>query len=142
MSVAAGVLWGIGPALAASRPVLPNSLKGESALDRPGKQWSLRNILVVVQISLCFVLLCTTGLFLRSLDKSAEEWLPDFDRPTTSQYRGSARISRADQVVGQPLGAIAESSSAAFTLLFTSGRRKANWCSEGNLRLRHLCVLI
>jgi predicted permease len=71
MSVGAGILCGIGPALAASRPVLPNSLKGESALDRPGRRWSLRNILVVVQISLCLVLLCTTGLFLRSLDKSA-----------------------------------------------------------------------
>ena len=33
----------------------------------------MRNVLVVVQISLCVVLLCTTGLFLRSLDKSAEE---------------------------------------------------------------------
>jgi predicted permease len=71
LSVAAGVLCGLGPALAASRPVLPNSLKGESMLDRPGRRWSLRNILVVVQISLCVVLLCTTGLFLRSLDKSA-----------------------------------------------------------------------
>jgi predicted permease len=71
LSVGAGVLCGIGPALAASRPALPNSLKGESTLNRPGRRWSLRNMLVVVQISLCVVLLCTTGLFLRSLDKSA-----------------------------------------------------------------------
>ena len=71
ISIAVGMLCGLWPALAASRPVLPNSLKGESALDRPGRRRSLRNILVVVQISLSVVLVCTTGLFLRSLSKSA-----------------------------------------------------------------------
>ena len=71
LSVGAGLLCGIGPAFAASRPMLPNSLKGESTLERPGRRWSLRNILVVLQISLCVVLLCTMGLFLRSLNKSA-----------------------------------------------------------------------
>lgn len=71
LSTGTGILCGIAPALSASRPVLPNSLKGESALNRPGRRWSLRGLLVVVQISLCLVLLCTTGLFLRSLEKSA-----------------------------------------------------------------------
>jgi predicted permease len=71
LSVGTGMLCGVGPALTASRPVLPNSLKGESTLDRPGRRWGLRNLLVVLQISLCAVLLCTTGLFLRSLGKSA-----------------------------------------------------------------------
>jgi len=70
LSVGTGILCGVGPAFTASRPVLPNSLKGESRLNRPGRRWSLKNILVVLQISLCLVLLCTTGLFLRSLDKS------------------------------------------------------------------------
>ena len=72
LSVGTGMLCGVAPALTASRPVVPNSLKGESTLQRPGRRWSLRNILVVLQISLCLVLLCTTGLFLRSLEKSAE----------------------------------------------------------------------
>jgi predicted permease len=71
LSTGVGILCGIAPALSASRPMLPNSLKGESALNRPGRRWSLRSLLVVVQISLCLVLLCTTGLFLRSLAKSA-----------------------------------------------------------------------
>ncbi len=66
------MLCGVAPALTASRPVIPNSLKGESTLQRPGRAWTLRNILVVLQISLCLVLLCTTGLFLRSLRKTAE----------------------------------------------------------------------
>ena len=72
LSVGTGMLCGVAPALTASRPVVPNSLKGESTLQRPGRAWTLRNILVVVQISLCLVLLCTTGLFLRSLRKTAE----------------------------------------------------------------------
>ena len=71
LSAGTGMLCGVGPALTASRPLMPNSLKGESSLDRPGRRWSLRNILVVLQISLCVVLLCMTGLFLRSLGKSA-----------------------------------------------------------------------
>jgi predicted permease len=71
LSTGIGILCGIAPAFTASRPMLPNSLKGESALNRPGRRWSLRAVLVVVQISLCLVLLCTTGLFLRSLQKSA-----------------------------------------------------------------------
>jgi predicted permease len=70
LSTGVGILCGIAPAFSASRPMLPNSLKGESALNRPGRRWSLRGVLVVVQISLCLVLLCTTGLFLRSLQKS------------------------------------------------------------------------
>jgi predicted permease len=72
LSVGTGMLCGVAPALTASRPVVPNSLKGESTLQRPSRAWTLRNILVVLQISLCLVLLCTTGLFLRSLRKTAE----------------------------------------------------------------------
>jgi predicted permease len=71
LSLGTGILCGVGPAIVGSRPVLQNSLKGESALTRPGRRWTLRNLLVVLQISLCLVLLCMTGLFLRSLDKSA-----------------------------------------------------------------------
>jgi predicted permease len=71
LSLGTGILCGVGPAIVGSRPVLQNSLKGESALTRPGRKWTLRNLLVVLQISLCLVLLCMTGLFLRSLDKSA-----------------------------------------------------------------------
>ncbi len=70
LSTGVGILCGIAPAFSASRPMLPNSLKGESALNRPSRRWTLRAVLVVVQISLCLVLLCTTGLFLRSLQKS------------------------------------------------------------------------
>ncbi len=71
LSVAAGLLFGLIPAWAASRPMLITALKGEDALARPGRRWSLRNILVVSQITLSLVLLCATGLFLRSLEGAA-----------------------------------------------------------------------
>jgi predicted permease len=72
LSVGAGILCGLAPAFLASRPVLPTALKGERAWDRPGRRWNLRNLLVVTQIALCLVLLCATGLFLRSLKNSAD----------------------------------------------------------------------
>ena len=71
LSVGAGLLFGIVPAWAASRPMLTNALKGEDALARPGRKWTLRNTLIVGQIAMCVVLLSATGLFLRSLQKAA-----------------------------------------------------------------------
>jgi predicted permease len=71
LSIAAGLLFGFAPAWLASHPRLTNALKGEDSLVRPGRQFSLRNTLIVVQISMCVVLLSCTGLFLRSLQHAA-----------------------------------------------------------------------
>jgi predicted permease len=71
LSVACGLLLGVAPAWAASRPMLTNALKGEDALARPGRRWSLRNLLVVAQVAMSLVLLSVTGLFLRSLQSAA-----------------------------------------------------------------------
>jgi predicted permease len=71
LSVGTGLLFGLVPAWAASRPLLINALKGEDAMARPGRRWTLRNILVVAQIAMSLVLLCATGLFLRSLQGAA-----------------------------------------------------------------------
>jgi len=68
LSVGAGLLCGLIPSWIASRPVLTSALKGEDALARPGRRFTLRNILVVSQIAMSLVLLCATGLFLRSLE--------------------------------------------------------------------------
>jgi predicted permease len=70
LSVGTGLLFGLAPAWAAARPILANALKGQDSLAPPGGRWTLRNVLVVSQIAMSLVLLCATGLFLRSL-KSA-----------------------------------------------------------------------
>jgi len=71
LSVAAGTLFGLAPAYSVARPVIVSTLKGEDILARPGRMWSLRNILVVSQLSMSLVLLCATGLFLRSLGNAS-----------------------------------------------------------------------
>jgi len=68
LSVGTGLLFGVVPAWIASRPILTSALKGEDALVRPGRRITLRNVLVVSQIAMSLVLLCATGLFLRSLE--------------------------------------------------------------------------
>jgi predicted permease len=71
VSVGSGLLFGLAPAWAASRTILSSALKGEDMLARPGRRWTLRNVLVVAQIAMSLVLLCATGLFLRSLESAA-----------------------------------------------------------------------
>ncbi|HEY9126680.1 MAG TPA: ABC transporter permease [Acidobacteriaceae bacterium] len=71
MSLIAGLLFGVAPAWAASRPVMARALKGEDALAKPGRRWTLRNTLIVAQVAMCVVLLSATGLFLRSLQAAA-----------------------------------------------------------------------
>jgi predicted permease len=72
LSVLSGLLLGLAPAWAASRPLLANALKGEDALARPGRRINLRSLLVVAQVAMSVVLLCVTGLFLRSLQSAAK----------------------------------------------------------------------
>ena len=72
ISFCCGVFLGLAPAWAAARPVLLNALKGEEALARSGRRFSLRNILVVTQVAMSLVLLLVTGLFLRSLQSAAK----------------------------------------------------------------------
>lgn len=71
LSVGTGLLFGLAPALAASRPILASALKGEDVLARPGRRWTMRNVLVVGQVAMSLTLLCATGLFLRSLQSAS-----------------------------------------------------------------------
>lgn len=71
LSVGSGLVFGLLPAWIASRPVLTSALKGETVLSRPGRRFTLRNGLVVAQIAMSLVLLCATGLFLRSLGRAS-----------------------------------------------------------------------
>ena len=71
LSVFAGILFGLAPAWSVVHPLIRGGLNAEQALTRPGRMWSVRNIIVVSQISMSAVLLCATGLFLHSLDNAS-----------------------------------------------------------------------
>ena len=71
LSLATGILFGLLPAWTAAWRLPFTALKGEDILVRPGRFWTLRNLLVVAQISLSLVLLCVTVLCLRSLRSAA-----------------------------------------------------------------------
>ena len=79
ISLLAGVVFGLAPALRASRPALIPALKDDSAafFERT-RMFSLRNLLVVTQVALSVVLLIAAGLFLRSL-RQAQTIHPGFD---------------------------------------------------------------
>ena len=71
LSVITALVFGLVPALRASRPDLVGSLKdGPAGFGRSSRS-RMRNTLVVVQVSLSLVLLTTAGLFLRSLGNAS-----------------------------------------------------------------------
>ncbi|MDQ3652169.1 MAG: ABC transporter permease [Acidobacteriota bacterium] len=79
LSVLTGLVFGLAPALQATRADLVPALKDEAvALDQQQRRFNLRNALVVAQVALSFVLLIGAGLFLRSLG-AALEIEPGFD---------------------------------------------------------------
>jgi predicted permease len=68
LSCATGILFGVAPAFAASRPVLVPALKGAGGTgDERGGRFDIKKILVVAEVALSLLLLITAGLFVRSL---------------------------------------------------------------------------
>jgi predicted permease len=66
VSVVTGVVFGLAPALQASRPDLVPVLKGESQRGERARRLSLRNALVVAQVALSLVVLACAALFVQS----------------------------------------------------------------------------
>ena len=65
------VLFGLLPALRATRPSLASIIKGESAGFAHLRRTGLKNALVALQMALSVVLLIGSGLFLRTLQKAS-----------------------------------------------------------------------
>ncbi|HUI80590.1 MAG TPA: ABC transporter permease [Bryobacteraceae bacterium] len=79
ISLLTGILFGLVPALRATKPDLSTDLKdrtGQPAFGWSGKR--ARSTLVAVEVALCVVALVGAGLFIRSL-RSAEQLDPGFD---------------------------------------------------------------
>lgn len=68
VSVTAGLLAALAPAVRASRPNVVSELKGDAAGASVGRRrWTLRDGLVALQIAVTFVLLVAAGLLTRSI---------------------------------------------------------------------------
>ncbi len=79
VSVVTGVVFGLAPALQASRPNTVHALKEEAGRGSGGRTGQrLRGTLVVVQVAVCLVLLVGASLFVRSL-QAAQDVNPGFD---------------------------------------------------------------
>ena len=79
VSIATGVLFGLAPALAATRMDVVSALKDDGAGTGAGPQRSrLRSVLVVGQVSVALLLLVGSGLFVRSL-RNAHTIDPGFE---------------------------------------------------------------
>ncbi len=79
LSALTGVIFGLLPALQASRADLVTTLKGEGPAVTSGtRRLSLRNLLVVSQVALSLILLISAGLFIRST-RSVQEMNPGFE---------------------------------------------------------------
>jgi len=79
VSLITGLVFGLAPAIQASRPDLVGELKEKTGAPAgSNRPFSLRNILVSAQIALSLVALIGAGLFLRSL-QHAQRITPGFD---------------------------------------------------------------
>ena len=72
VSILSGLLFGLAPALQASKPELVPTLKGDITMPVGSRRFrpNLRKALVVVQVALSLFALITAGLFVRSLQKA------------------------------------------------------------------------
>ncbi len=93
VSVGAGILFGLAPALQGTNPDLAPTLRDETAGGGHAKGTALRSLLVVAQVSASVVLLVGAGLFLRSLD-AARNLDPGFGDSPTGILQITAQASR------------------------------------------------
>jgi len=79
LSVITGLIFGLLPALQASKPDVMPILKGETlTAARGSRRFGLRNLLVIAQVAVSLVLLIAAGLLVRSL-QVAKSIKPGFD---------------------------------------------------------------
>jgi predicted permease len=78
LTLVTGIVFGLAPALQASKPDLTTALKAEgSGSGKHSSRGRLRSALVVAQVSVCLVLLITAGLLARGL-QAAQTIEPGF----------------------------------------------------------------
>jgi hypothetical protein len=79
VAITTGLIFGLAPALQASRPDLVSELKERAGGDlRKGGRFTVRDILISLQVMVCLIALVGAGLFLISL-RNARTMDPGFD---------------------------------------------------------------
>ncbi len=79
VAIGTGLIFGLAPALQASRPDLVSELKERAGGDlRKGRRFGVRDVLISLQVAVCLIALVGAGLFLISL-RNAHEMDPGFD---------------------------------------------------------------
>ncbi|HMB30112.1 MAG TPA: ABC transporter permease, partial [Blastocatellia bacterium] len=101
LSLLTGIIFGLTPALASSRPDVIASLKDETgAAGAAGRTGRLRGSLVVTQVALSSLLLICAGLFLRSL-RNASSIDPGFDADNLLAMSMDLRLQGYDETKGR-----------------------------------------
>jgi putative ABC transport system permease protein len=72
VSLITGVIFGVAPALLASRADLVAVIKGGAGQPSSRRRWNLRGTLVVAQVTISIVVLICSGLFIRSLSQARQ----------------------------------------------------------------------
>jgi predicted permease len=73
VALGTGLIFGLAPALQASRPDLISELKERTGNDpRKGRRFNLRDVLISLQVAVCLIALVGAGLFLVSLRNARE----------------------------------------------------------------------
>jgi predicted permease len=101
VSLATGILFGLVPALQASRASLVTELKDRTSLPTGTARWfSARNLFVSAQVALSLVALVAGGLFVRSL-ANAQRIDPGFDVSRLFMIRFDLGAQRYDEARGR-----------------------------------------
>jgi predicted permease len=101
VSLLTGIVFGLTPALASSRPDVVASLKDETGADvTGGRTGRLRGSLVVTQVAVSLLLLICAGLFLRSL-RNASSIDPGFDADNLLALSMDLQLQGYDETKGR-----------------------------------------
>jgi len=132
LSILAGLLFGLVPAVQASRTNLSSAMKEKSRTHARFLKWNLSSVTVVMQVGLSMVLLTGAGLFARSLVKLQNEDV-GFDRNNVLLLGVDARLAgykanelpALDQQLLERLGSLPQVSSVSMaTYSPMSGTRR------------------
>ena len=96
ISLITGVIFGLAPALLASRTDLVAVIKGAAGQSKKRRRLNLRSTLVVAQVTISIVVLICAGLFIRSLRKALETD-PGFDTKNMVTMMINPRLLGYDQ---------------------------------------------